>query len=170
MQAPVLNGAGTAAAAAHTHHEECSAAGCTRRQESIRTAFLLCQGGEFAFVLLSLAAQLKVLPDELNRLLIIVVVLSMALTPALAELGVAVANSASPGGNDQGAGSAACPALTRPHRAAPEPGTLLPVLATIQTSAAQDETRHAEQASQGSSPLTSIPNTQSKHRLRRGLT
>ena len=59
--------------------------GC--RQESIRTAFLLCQGGEFAFVLLSLAAQLRVLPDELNRLLIIVVVLSMGLTPTLADLG-----------------------------------------------------------------------------------
>ena len=31
-----------------------------RRQESIRTAFLLSQGGEFAFVLLSLANELKV--------------------------------------------------------------------------------------------------------------
>ena len=30
------------------------------RQESIRTAFLLSQGGEFAFVLLSLANELKV--------------------------------------------------------------------------------------------------------------
>jgi len=33
-----------------------------RRQESIRTAFLLSQGGEFAFVLLSLANELKVRP------------------------------------------------------------------------------------------------------------
>ncbi|EIE26679.1 hypothetical protein COCSUDRAFT_52422 [Coccomyxa subellipsoidea C-169] len=57
------------------------------RQESIRTAFLLSQGGEFAFVLLSLANELKVLPTDLNRLLIIVVVLSMALTPFLAEAG-----------------------------------------------------------------------------------
>jgi len=48
---------------------------------------MLAQGGEFAFVLLSLAKELKVLPDELNRLLIIVVVLSMALTPLLAEVG-----------------------------------------------------------------------------------
>lgn len=62
------------------------------RAESIRTAFLLSQGGEFAFVLLSLARDLKVLPEELNRLLIIVVVLSMALTPALAELGKTVAD------------------------------------------------------------------------------
>ena len=76
---------------------------CVRRQESIRTAFLLCQGGEFAFVLLSLAAQLKVLPEELNKLLIIVVVLSMALTPTLAELGLYVANKAIDAGGDQGA-------------------------------------------------------------------
>jgi len=55
--------------------------------ESIRLGFLLSQGGEFAFVLLSLAAQLKVLPEDLNRVLIIVVVLSMALTPGLAEIG-----------------------------------------------------------------------------------
>lgn len=51
---------------------------------------MLAQGGEFAFVLLSLAKELKVLPDELNRLLIIVVVLSMALTPLLGDLGSAL--------------------------------------------------------------------------------
>lgn len=55
---------------------------------------MLAQGGEFAFVLLSLAKELKVLPDELNRLLIIVVVLSMALTPALADFGEFMANNA----------------------------------------------------------------------------
>ena len=64
------------------------------RAESIRTGFMLAQGGEFAFVLLSLAKELKVLPDELNRLLIIVVVLSMALTPALAEFGSYMADQA----------------------------------------------------------------------------
>ncbi|KAL4424973.1 hypothetical protein ABPG77_002858 [Micractinium sp. CCAP 211/92] len=57
------------------------------KAESVRTGFLLSQGGEFAFVLLALANQLNVLPAELNRLLIIVVVLSMALTPLLAEAG-----------------------------------------------------------------------------------
>ena len=36
------------------------------RAESIRTGFMLSQGGEFAFVLLSLASQLHVLPDELR--------------------------------------------------------------------------------------------------------
>ncbi|GAB4853373.1 K(+) efflux antiporter 3, chloroplastic [Ancistrocladus abbreviatus] len=56
-------------------------------QESIRIGFLLSQGGEFAFVVFSLANRLGVLPLELNKLLIIVVVLSMALTPALNELG-----------------------------------------------------------------------------------
>lgn len=60
---------------------------CGRRGESVRTAFMLAQGGEFAFVLLSLAAELKVLPEELNKLLIIVVVISMALTPGLASIG-----------------------------------------------------------------------------------
>jgi len=62
------------------------------RKESIRVGFLLSQGGEFAFVLLSLANQLEILPSELNKLLIIVVVLSMTLTPALAEIGNVVAD------------------------------------------------------------------------------
>lgn len=52
---------------------------------------MLAQGGEFAFVLLSLACQLKVLPPQLNQILIIVVVMSMALTPALAEAGKVIA-------------------------------------------------------------------------------
>lgn len=62
------------------------------RGESVRTAFMLAQGGEFAFVLLSLAAELKVLPEELNKLLIIVVVISMALTPGLASIGKKLAD------------------------------------------------------------------------------
>lgn len=45
------------------------------------------QGGEFAFVLLALAQELEILPSELNALLICVVVLSMALTPYLADKG-----------------------------------------------------------------------------------
>ncbi|KAK9110931.1 hypothetical protein Scep_018450 [Stephania cephalantha] len=56
-------------------------------QESLRIGFLLSQGGEFAFVVFSLANRLGVLPLELNKLLIIVVVLSMALTPLLNEIG-----------------------------------------------------------------------------------
>jgi len=65
---------------------------CLCRGESVRTAFMLAQGGEFAFVLLSLAAELKVLPEELNKLLIIVVVISMALTPGLASIGKKLAD------------------------------------------------------------------------------
>ncbi|KAJ7968354.1 K(+) efflux antiporter chloroplastic-like [Quillaja saponaria] len=56
-------------------------------QESIRIGLLLSQGGEFGFVVFSLANSLGVLPLELNKLLIIVVVLSMALTPLLSEAG-----------------------------------------------------------------------------------
>lgn len=55
--------------------------------ESMRIGLLLSQGGEFAFVVFSLANRLGVLPSDLNRLLIIVVVLSMSLTPFLNELG-----------------------------------------------------------------------------------
>ncbi len=62
------------------------------KAESLRTGFVLSQGGEFAFVLLALAAQLNVLPSELNKLLIIVVVLSMAATPLLTEAGRRVAD------------------------------------------------------------------------------
>lgn len=54
--------------------------------ESVRVGILLSQGGEFAFVLLALANSLGVLPLQLNKLLIIVVVGSMALTPVLADL------------------------------------------------------------------------------------
>ncbi|CAL5379317.1 unnamed protein product [Camellia sinensis] len=56
-------------------------------QESVRIGLLLSQGGEFGFVVFSLANRLGVLPLELNKLLIIVVVLSMALTPLLNEVG-----------------------------------------------------------------------------------
>ena len=48
----------------------------------------------------------QVLPEDLNRLLIIVVVLSMALTPALAELGKRFAERTAsmplPGGGESG--------------------------------------------------------------------
>ncbi|KAF8655676.1 hypothetical protein HU200_060996 [Digitaria exilis] len=60
-------------------------------QESVRIGLLLSQGGEFGFVVFSLANRLGVLPLELNKLLIIVVVLSMALTPLLNEVGRRIA-------------------------------------------------------------------------------
>ena len=65
------------------------------KAESLQTGFALSQGGEFAFVLLALAKELNVLPAELNKLLIIVVVLSMAATPLLTEAGRRVADIAS---------------------------------------------------------------------------
>lgn len=44
-------------------------------------------------MLLSLANTLQILPENLNQLLIIVVVFSMALTPSLADLGQSVADA-----------------------------------------------------------------------------
>lgn len=46
-------------------------------------AFLLAQGGEFAFVLLAYATEQNVVDDELASLLILAVTLSMLLTPVL---------------------------------------------------------------------------------------
>eukprot|EP00798_Chlamydomonas_sp_ICE-L_P017163 gene17163-23474_t len=66
--------------------------GVIATNESLRLGFTLSQGGEFAFVLLSLAKSLDVLPEDLNEILIIVVVLSMAMTPALAEGGRLIAD------------------------------------------------------------------------------
>jgi len=62
------------------------------KAESFKTGFLLSGGGEFAFVVLTLADKLDVLPDELAKILVGVVVLSMALTPYLAKLGEVVAD------------------------------------------------------------------------------
>lgn len=72
------------------------------RAESIRTAFLLSQGGEFAFVLLALAKDLEILPGELNKLLIMVVVLTMALTPLLNDLGRSMAENMNSSGGKSG--------------------------------------------------------------------
>ena len=50
-------------------------------QTSIRLGMVLSQGGEFAFVLFSTAAGYKLLPGKLGDQLILIVTLSMALTP-----------------------------------------------------------------------------------------
>ena len=55
--------------------------------DNIVFSFALAQGGEFAFVLFSFASQNGVLPDELISTLIVVVALSMALTPVLIIIG-----------------------------------------------------------------------------------
>ncbi len=55
--------------------------------ESARVALTLAGGGEFSFVLFKLATDLKVLPDELNKLLTASVIISMSLTPVLGDVG-----------------------------------------------------------------------------------
>jgi len=57
--------------------------------ESVRTGLLLSGGGEFAFVVLTLAERLDVIPSTLSKILVGVVVLSMALTPLLYSAGEA---------------------------------------------------------------------------------
>jgi Kef-type K+ transport system membrane component KefB len=50
--------------------------------------FLFCSGGgEFAFVVLNLADRLEVIPASLAKILIGLVVISMALTPYLSSIG-----------------------------------------------------------------------------------
>lgn len=61
------------------------------RAESVRVGMLLAQGGEFAFVVFKVACDLQILPGNLNSLLIIVVVVSIALTPLLDLAGRALA-------------------------------------------------------------------------------
>jgi Kef-type K+ transport system membrane component KefB len=61
------------------------------KADSIRTGLLLSGGGEFAFVVLTLADKLQVLPDVLAKLLVGVVVISMAITPYLGMLGDKIA-------------------------------------------------------------------------------
>jgi monovalent cation:proton antiporter-2 (CPA2) family protein len=51
--------------------------------DNLMFAFLLAQGGEFAFLLFSFASQNGVIGSELMNLLIVVVVLTMILTPLL---------------------------------------------------------------------------------------
>lgn len=60
------------------------------RAEAIRIAILLAGGGEFAFVVFKLAEDLGLLPDRLEKLLTASVIISMSLTPLLAELAVYV--------------------------------------------------------------------------------
>ena len=54
---------------------------------AIRSGLLLAQGGEFAFVIFGLAQTHGILLDRQIKLLYAAVVLSMALTPFLNDLG-----------------------------------------------------------------------------------
>ena len=51
--------------------------------DNLMFAFLLAQGGEFAFLLFSFATQNRVISSEMSNLLVVVVVLTMMLTPLL---------------------------------------------------------------------------------------
>lgn len=73
-------------------------------------ALALAQGGEFAFVLFAVTQSAGVLPPEITRPMIVVVALSMALTPLLLMLGTwlsarMLATSATPRAPEIGEGS-----------------------------------------------------------------
>lgn len=57
------------------------------RSDSINVSFLLAQGGEFGFVLLTSAKVLNVIDDHIFVLAIAVISVSMLLTPLMAKLG-----------------------------------------------------------------------------------
>lgn len=56
------------------------------RQQSVALAALLAQGGEFAFVVFTLAASNGLISNEQRALLVLVITLSMAATPLLVRL------------------------------------------------------------------------------------
>jgi len=58
-----------------------------RRGTSLKTAALMAQGSEFAFIMFALASQEGVLPTEVSQFLMVMVTISMALTPPIASLG-----------------------------------------------------------------------------------
>jgi CPA2 family monovalent cation:H+ antiporter-2 len=60
---------------------------------AINSSFLLCQGGEFAFILFSMAARQNIIPQEFAQMLLMVVTVSMAVTPLLAILGNKIEDS-----------------------------------------------------------------------------
>lgn len=64
--------------------------------DGLRIAFLLAQGGEFAFVVFGRAVDLKILDGARGQALVAAVALSMVLTPALAALGRRAARRLAP--------------------------------------------------------------------------
>ena len=54
---------------------------------SVHVGMLLSQGGEFSFILFTLAGKGGLLGSEISQILLVVVTMSMALTPLFAELG-----------------------------------------------------------------------------------
>lgn len=60
---------------------------------AIHVGLLLSQGGEFAFILFALAGAQGTLPEELSQILLVVITVTMALTPLVAQLGKRIADS-----------------------------------------------------------------------------
>jgi CPA2 family monovalent cation:H+ antiporter-2 len=58
-----------------------------RKSISIQTGLLLSQGGEFAFILYTLATKNHLINPELEKMLLVIVTCTMALTPLLAVIG-----------------------------------------------------------------------------------
>jgi monovalent cation:H+ antiporter-2, CPA2 family len=57
---------------------------------AIHSALLLSQGGEFAFILFNLSAKEKIIPPEVAQLLLVVVAITMAVTPLLSIIGAKI--------------------------------------------------------------------------------
>lgn len=60
---------------------------------SIHSSLLLAQGSEFAFILFNLAAQQKILDDNIAQLLLVAVSVSMAVTPLFSWIGMKIEDS-----------------------------------------------------------------------------
>lgn len=60
---------------------------------AIHSGLLLSQGSEFAFVLFALANNQGILSDEISQILLVVITVSMALTPLIAQLGKKIAHT-----------------------------------------------------------------------------
>ena len=58
---------------------------------AIHAGLILCQGGEFAFVLFRIAADQQIISSDTSQILLLVVTFTMALTPMLSSLGTWVA-------------------------------------------------------------------------------
>jgi len=58
---------------------------------AVHAGMLLSQGGEFAFILFKLASDQNILDSQLSQILLVVITVSMALTPLVAEAGKKIA-------------------------------------------------------------------------------
>jgi Kef-type K+ transport system membrane component KefB/voltage-gated potassium channel Kch len=89
------------------------------REVAVETALLLGQGGEFAFVVLSLALSLGVVTAPVVQFILVVTILSMLITPPMAKvarsLGAHVASMKSENSNDSLGPPTTPPGLLKDH-------------------------------------------------------